>query len=54
MVGLAYSSEPDQHFDLIGRNFSVADQHPELVAKLQKRIVDFDADLKANVRPAGE
>ena len=38
----------------ISESTNVADQHPQLVAKLQKRIVDFDADLKANVRPVGE
>jgi len=38
----------------ISETTDVADQHPELVASLRKRIEDFDAELKANVRPVGE
>ena len=44
-------------FDLnadIGEVENLADRFPEVVDKLSKQIKDFDADLKANQRPAGQ
>ena len=47
---------PAELYDLeadVGEAINLADQHPDLVAKLTKMMDDFDADLKAHSRPAG-
>ena len=47
---------PAELYDLkadVGETKNLADQHPDLVAKLTKMMDDFDADLKAHSRPAG-
>jgi len=47
---------PTELYDLeadISETKNLADQHPDLVAKLTKMMDDFDADLKAHSRPAG-
>jgi arylsulfatase A-like enzyme len=38
----------------IGETNNLADQHPEIVGRLQKTMSDFDAELSQNTRPVGK
>lgn len=40
--------------DLGEKKNNLADQHPEIVARLQKVYDDLKADIKKNARPRGE
>jgi len=53
---LRITKEETELYDLeadISETTNLAAKHPEIVAKLTKRMEDFDRELKANQRPAG-
>jgi hypothetical protein len=37
-----------------GESVNLADQHPEKVKELRRRMERFDSELRANSRPAGK